>query len=320
MTTTPPATQPKVGLLLGNLATGFLPQRLDAIKKLAALDFSSTDIVVALLVTKKRDTDPTAREAAAQALNVPVHQTFWQEHSDVIASKLAEEERVTKTRLGTLSWHQAWSMAVFHPSAKTFEQISLDFGATFKKAFLWMWISNLFVPVIGVAISTILALPPGRIPWYDLAPYPVFCLIQSVAAAIRVAILTLVEMMGIGVWHIVARLFQGKGTYAGLLNAMAAFIAPLTLMLMLIGLASELFAAPFLIWLVIPILVYMLVLYLIAIKTVYQFGWVRAMISYILGSLLLLACVALLLPIITGGDTSINSFYEIIQPSQTAVP
>lgn len=311
------AQRKEVELLLGNLVTGLLPGRLDAAKELGALDFSSMDIVVALLTAREHDINSMVRGAAAQALQNPVHQIFWQEHSDAIASMMAEEQ----TRLSPLSWSQAWSMAIFRPSVKTFERIALNAKATRKTAFLWMWIGNLFAPVIVIVLATILAIPPGRLPWYDLVPYPVSCLIQSAGAAIRVAILTLIEIVGIWVWHIIARLFRGKGTYAGLLNAVAAFIAPLTLITTLIGLASELFAAPFLLWPVIPIQVYLLVLFVIAIKSVYQFGWVRAIILYILGLLLLLACVALLLPIITGGDISLNNlFYGIIQPSQTAVP
>jgi hypothetical protein len=295
MTTPPPAARQKVELLLGNLAKGLLPDRLDAIKELAALDFSSMDIVVALMQAREHDINSMVRGAAAQALHVPVHQIFWQEHSDAIASMLAEEQ----TRLSPLSWYQAWSMAVFHPSVKTFEQIALNARATRMTAFRWMWISNVPVPVIGVVIGTIRALPQGTTPWYDLAPYPVYCLIQSAGLAIGVAIPTLVVMMGIGIWHIIARLFRGKGTYVGLLNAVAAFIAPLTLTTGLIGLASVLSAIPELLLLSILLQIYMLVLFVIAVKSVYRFGWVQAVAANIL-SFLLIALMILLVAVMTG--------------------
>lgn len=321
MTTPPPATQKKVEFLLGNLATGLLPHKLDAIKELAALDFSSTDIVVALLLTRNCDKNSSAREAAAQALNVPVHQILWQEHSDTIASKLAKEERIVEARLGTLSWYQAWSMAIFRPSVKTFEQISLSRDATLTTAFRWIWISNLLAPLIVVALGIFEAL-------LDMGEYGRFATDRVLLWLIGLAFLivgtamgTLIEMLGIRVWHIVAGLFRGKGTYASLVNAVAAFFAPLILITTLISVVSTLFTIRSLIWLFIPIQIYTVVLYPIAIKSVYRFGWVQAIASYILGALLLLACAVLLVAAGIGVDTYMGHlFYEVIQRSRTVVP
>jgi hypothetical protein len=288
------------------------------------LDFSSTEIIVALLWAREHDKYPKVREAAAQAVSLPVHRTFWQEHSDEIISRLVEDESAARIRLTPLTWSQAWTMAVFHPSVKTFEDISLNSGATRIRAFRWIWMSSLLTILVAAAIRNTQVLPGIGIPERIGVLFVYTVLYGSMIAVAVATALGLGAMVWTGILHTIAKKFRGKGTYVGLLNAVTAFLAPLMSVSLLIGLVSSLFAIPYLVWLGIPIQIYMLVLYIIAMKSVYRFGWGQAIASYSLGFLVLLVLLAgvVLLNVITIrlGTRVDEIFYEVIQRSQTPVP
>lgn len=76
--------------LIRDISEGGLSyQRRDAANALGKLEESSEDIVMALLVAKESDTNIDVRQAAAAALEAPVHQRYIQAHPEVVQNAKA---------------------------------------------------------------------------------------------------------------------------------------------------------------------------------------------------------------------------------------
>lgn len=217
----------------------------------------------------------------------------------------------------SLAWHQVWIEALLHPSAKTFEMILADPKAKISRACWWIAItslisyvlSGLFILVFGNPLFQALPsmqeqAPPGAQLSTMLCMLPLIPVIALLALVIQA-----------GLFHIFGRLLGGRGTFANMVYAVAAYTAPLSLVT---GLISYI---PVIQCLFIVLMIYALVLGVIAIKVVHHFEYGKAvgtMILYALVFILIPACIIFFL--VLSGPSIGNVFSNIIQNLGTPMP
>ena len=172
------------------------------------------------------------------------------------------------------SWHEVWIRAILQPSVKTYKLIIHDRRASTNRAYSWIFISG----TVGYLITTILELASGNLFYSNVIPAleP-----DAMNGLSTVLLLCCAPIAGVGaviglaiqatLFQLIARLLGGTGSYASLLYALAAYYAPLSLVM------SIIYAIPF-INLVLAILAgfYSIVISIIATKAVNQFGWGKA--------------------------------------------
>ena len=184
----------------------------------------------------------------------------------------------------SLSWEQVWILAVLHPSPATFEKLIKDPAATPRRAYKWMFFTTMIIIAIALPLQYFLG---GNANLKNLAAqsnYPASTWI--VVWIVLIPVCGLLSILGLMIeaarlqW--IAGWLGGSGYYEDLVYALAAFEVPL-------GVASALIS-------VIPVIgglsqllsFYSFLLALIAIKTVNQFSWGKAVWCVVLPGLILI--------------------------------
>jgi hypothetical protein len=178
-----------------------------------------------------------------------------------------------------LSWSRVWFNVLTRPSTKTFEQILRDPQASPRRAYWWVFTSA----IIGTVIQSVLFRLVFKAGFEELGlqPTPLICVpVVAAMAVLGIAINAGITQGAAG------RLFGGKGTYGSLIYALAAWVAPIYLISSLIA------GIPYFQCFTIPLSIYGLVLGVIAVKAVNQFGWAQAVVSYIVVYVLVVMVVA----------------------------
>ena len=175
------------------------------------------------------------------------------------------------------TWQEAWQKAVTEPNEDTYRELAADPQASFGRAVTWIFFSGLVGGVLSLIAQVIwgasfFTLFGGTSEdafglGFQLICGALFIPIGAVLAIIGVAI-------GVGIFHIVALLLGGKGSYEDMYYATSTFYAPLTIA------SSALSLIPILGWLLsIPVGIYQLVLQVIAVKSIHNFSWFKAIVS-----------------------------------------
>ena len=176
------------------------------------------------------------------------------------------------------SWSAAWLRALTNPSVATYELIIRDPQASIQRATVWVFICGTITYGIIYLLSLAGVNPFGS----DLAggsnspAWLLFC------APILGFILVLSLAVQTGIFQLSARMIGGTGSYASLYYALGAYYAPLTLAMGIV------FAIPiinFIFYLLTGL--YSIVLSIIAILAVNQFGWGKAFASVVIGPILI---------------------------------
>ena len=196
---------------------------------------------------------------------------------------------------GVSEWFSVWRDAVTKPNEQTFATIVASPNAKYTTAFLWVFISSLieffviFLVQSGVIRQALQDqglgnnLPGGGVGIILLAVLcgaPVLAILGVVFFAIGTAIVQ---------W--IAKLFGGRGTFDQMSYALAAIATPYALVSAVFVLLG---AIPF-VGLCFRIVLglaglYILVLQIMAVKGVNQFGWGQAVGSLLLPGLVLACC------------------------------
>jgi Yip1-like protein len=218
-----------------------------------------------------------------------------------------------------LSWSQAWLLAITRPSVATFESIARDPRATANRAYGWIFVSTLLTYAIVLLGQWVLsALRGGASPGPLAADGLVgSTLIFLVCGAPLGAVFAVVGLMiSAGLSQLIAGALGGAGSYARLAYVIAAYLAPLTLISSVIGFF------PLANCLLFPLGIYALVLNVIAVKAVNQFGWGKAVVSsaVVLVGVLIVVAVFVIVILALLGPAIGNVFSNIIQEMGTPVP
>ena len=196
---------------------------------------------------------------------------------------------------GVSEWVSVWRDAVTRPSEQTFARIAQSPNAKLTTALLWVFLGSL--------ISSLLALPAqnvwlrqmmqnagveGQFPDAGGGLMTVICG-APIGAVVSVVLFTIV----VGIVQLLARMFGGRGTFEQLAYALAAIVAPLSLVSGVLGLLSAIPLAGFCFGLLgLAAAVYVLVLEVMAVKGVNQFEWWQAIASLLLPVVAVICCIS----------------------------
>lgn len=221
---------------------------------------------------------------------------------------------------GVSEWMTVWRDAITRPSDQTFARIAQSPNARSTTAFLWVFLASL-------VNFFLLSLVQGRLMGQmmqnsdlgieGLAGGAGSTLITAVCGApIGALIQTVIFAAVVGIVQLLARMFGGRGTYDQLAYTLAAIVTPFYLVSAVFSLFSVIPFAGFCFGLLgFALALYVLVLEVMAVKGVHQFGWGQAIASLLL-PVLAIACCALL---VVGSVLSLVApeFYEIFESMMT---
>jgi hypothetical protein len=272
--------------LLSDLKSLYGDRRKEAVNKLGDLPQSSQRVVEALIVVQNTDYRDDVRQAAAHALQSPVHQEFLRQNPGLL-NTLAAAVTTHPSGYGQssgfgqssgygqsyasvmqmpMSWQDIWKLAV-QPSVDNYERIIADPDATTGRAYKWIFFTILVSYPIAVIISVAgVLIQRGRLNLIfqavlnGLPTIVLYTVLVSVGAMLGL-------LIGGYVLDWSARLIGGVGERTKYMFALAAFTCPMTLLsfalvtLTGVPLFSSLLG------------IYTFILQLTAIRAVYKLGW-----------------------------------------------
>lgn len=198
---------------------------------------------------------------------------------------------------GVSEWFTVWRDAITRPSEQTFARIAQSPNAKLTTAFLWIFLGSL--------ISSLLALPAqgaimrqmmqnsglGEQGFPNAAGGGLIGVIcgAPIAAVISVVLFAVV----VGIVQLLAKMFGGRGTFDQLAYAIAAIVTPFYLVSGLLGLLSAIPLAGACFGILgFGLALYVLVLEVMAVKGVNQFGWGQAIGSLLLPVFAIACCLS----------------------------
>ncbi len=200
---------------------------------------------------------------------------------------------------GFSSWLSTWMEAVTKPNEQTFVKIANSPNAKMSTAFLWVFIGSL----INVFVASLMQ---GAIMGRMMQNYggegfsnggTGFGIVTTICGAPVGALVSVVFFaMFTGVVQWVAKMFGGTGTFEQLAYVFAAITVPFTL----ISSVLTLFAAIPYVGACFGLLgfaagIYVIVLELMAVKGVNQFGWGQAAGALFLPGIVIFCCLAVVI-------------------------
>jgi hypothetical protein len=210
---------------------------------------------------------------------------------------------------GVSQWVSVWREALTRPSDLTFARIAQSPNAKSSTAFLWIFLGSLIsslltLPVQGVLMRQMMqnaGLGDQGIPEGAAGGLMTVICGAPIAAVVSVVLFAIV----VGVVQLLARMFGGRGTFDQLAYAIAAIVAPFYLVSGVIGLLSAIpYAGACFGILGFFLALYVLVLEVMAVKGVNQFGWGQAIASMLLPVLAIACCVSV----------AIASLFSVLAP------
>lgn len=194
---------------------------------------------------------------------------------------------------GVAEWFSVWKDAVTKPNEQTFSQIAQSPNTKLSTALLWLFLGSL--------VSFFLtALVQGQVTRQMMQNFGMeglpetagSSLISAICGAPIAALISVVlTALMIGVVQLIAKMFGGRGTFDQLAYAMAAILTPFSLVSGVLTLMS---AIPYVgaCFGIVSLLagLYVLVLEIMAVKGVNQFGWGQAIVSLLLPAFVLVCC------------------------------
>lgn len=199
---------------------------------------------------------------------------------------------------------QTWLKATTSPNDATFEELRRRPDATVTTAIIWMAIYGAISAVIGViggfmAMSTMSSMIPQLISQLELSPAEAAQLEQmfrmftgggtglvGFASLANIVVAPLFFLIGVGIYHLIARVLGGSGDFGRFAYLNASFAAPLGILTTLIGLVPLVGCISFL------ISIYSLVLVYFTVKVEHQLSSGRAIMVVLIPLLIVLVLMA----------------------------
>ncbi|HMB21517.1 MAG: Yip1 family protein [Chloroflexota bacterium] len=193
---------------------------------------------------------------------------------------------------GVAEWFSVWRDAVTKPSEQTFARIAQSPNAKLTTALLWIFLGSLVNFLLASLVQGQMTRQMMQNFGMEGVPDAGGGLIAAICGAPILALIsTVLTVLMIGIVQLIAKMFGGRGTFEQLMYAMAAILTPFS---MLSGLLTLLTAIPYagacfgIVGLVVGI--YVLVLEIMAVKGVNQFGWGQAIASLLLPLFVFVCC------------------------------
>jgi len=161
-----------------------------------------------------------------------------------------------------------WLRTLLWPTPTTFESNISAPEATIGRACIWVFLGNLLTYWLAFLMNMIIS----DISTEFITQYWKTLLWSALVFVPLISFLGVVVLIvGTGVAQMLARLFGGLGTYTKLIYALATFVAPLSILRIVLDDALHLQGASILLW------IYGCILTVIAFKSLHRFGWKPAL-------------------------------------------
>ena len=222
---------------------------------------------------------------------------------------------------GLSAWITVWREALTRPSDQTFARIAQSPNARSTTALLWVFLGsllNFFMVFLlqGAVFNQMMQDPNLGLEGVPNMPMGGGLLIALCGAPIAALIQTVLFAAIIGIVQLLARMFGGRGTFDQLTYAIAAIVTPFYLVSSVVTLLTAIPFAGFCFGLLgFALALYVLVVEVMAVKGVNQFGWGQAIASLLLPVLAIACCVSLVL----GSILSVLApeFYQMFESMMT---
>lgn len=197
---------------------------------------------------------------------------------------------------GFSGWVSIWRDAITRPSDQTFYRISRSPNARASTALVWVFLGSL----VNFFLASLVQGPMMRQIMQDTGlgaeafPAAGGGLLAAICGAPIAALIQVVLFaVVVGIVQLLARMFGGNGTFDQLAYAIAAIVTPFYLVSGLISLLSAIPYAVYCFGFVgFALAIYVLVLEVMAVKGVNQFGWGAAIGSLLLPFLVIACCIS----------------------------
>jgi Flp pilus assembly pilin Flp len=197
---------------------------------------------------------------------------------------------------GISGWFATWMQAITKPNEQTFVEIASSPNVKTSTAFLWVFIGSLLNSFIlylaqGALISSMLSDFSDGSMFGNGAGFSLIGAICGAPVAAVISVLVFAIFTGVTQW--VAKMFGGTGTFEKLAYTFAAITVPFSLISAILGLLALIPYIGFCFGiLTLGLAIYVLVLEIMAVKGVNQFGYGAAIGSiFIPGLVIVVICV-----------------------------
>lgn len=224
---------------------------------------------------------------------------------------------------GVSEWISVWRDALTKPSDQTFARIAQSPNAKLTTALLWVFLGSLVNLLFASLVQGVLFRQMMQNSDFGGNGFPRMAggsLLAAVCAGPIISVIGFVIFVGIV--QLLAKMFGGRGTFEQLAYATAAIVAPFSLINSVFTLLAAIPFVGLCFGLVSLIgVLYVIVLEVMAVKGVNQFGWGQALGSYFLPFLVVFCCLSLgVIGILRAAGPGINEIFNSIQQSLTPVP
>jgi hypothetical protein len=175
----------------------------------------------------------------------------------------------------SLSWLDIWGYAISKPSVATFRELLQD-PKSVRSPYLWVGMASLLAYLISVGLQALFGAPSFSALSSQYANQfgPMGSLIGTASIMSLICCAPFIALLGVlgfiistGIYHLLARLFGGSGTFREVTFAVSTFYVPLTVISAVLAVLPVVGT-----FLAIPVSIYMLVLFGISINAVHNLG------------------------------------------------
>ncbi|RPJ27725.1 MAG: hypothetical protein EHM33_06950 [Chloroflexi bacterium] len=218
---------------------------------------------------------------------------------------------------GISEWFSVWRDAVTKPNEQTYARIALAPNAKLTTALLWIFLGSLVNFFLASLVQGALMRQMMQNSNFGLQGFPEAAgggLIAAICGAPVAAIISVVFFaLTTGVVQLIAKMFGGRGTFDQLAYALAAILAPFYLVSSLITLLGAIPYVGACFGIVgLGVGLYVLVLEIMAVKGVNQFGWGQAIASLLLPVFAIVCCISIA---VVAALPAISEVFNSIQQS-----
>lgn len=220
---------------------------------------------------------------------------------------------------GVAEWISVWREALTKPSEHTFATFAQSPNAKLTTALLWVFLGSLVNALFGSLLQGPIMRQMMQNSGFESLPSTAASGIASVicGAPIAAIISVVVFSVVVGVVQLIAKMFGGRGTFEQLAYAIAAIATPVAL---INSVFTLLFAVPYVMYcgglLSFLLFVYTIVLEVMAVKGVNQFGWGQAAASLLLPFIVVCCCISVgVIGLVRALGPGIDQIFNSIQQS-----
>jgi hypothetical protein len=250
--------------------------RYEACERLRGLPEITPEAIKALQEVVN-DPDPEVSDAAKRALDVQLQPESTLETS---TAPIVEPELVPSAPGRHLDWKEVWIKAITQPSVASFQEILDDPIASMTRGLIWIFIVGVIYALIAIAafgyyMQQITLAYGANINLSSIPLIYIICGVLSIVVGLPLGI-----FLSAGVIHIISTIMGGQGDFDKLVYIVSSFTAPT---LLITGVIAYIPIVKLLSYL---ISIYIIILYIISIMTVYKFSVGKAILTYFIPTII----------------------------------